>query len=438
MSSPTGATEAGPSATGASEAGWLRTAHLLTGDPAAALRLVAGAVSGTTDPRAVLLRVVRTAPTRGRHHGAAGLQRLDGGVRSAAEQAQDRWRALGTLPVRQRAVLVLRAHSGLTATEVAELLGVAEPLVELDEAAARAAVGGQPHEVVQLLVGHADDAPCPDELGPAVRARRRRRSRWLAAAAVVVALAGLGGLVTGAAAPGPVDGVALTAPLPDPVPYRDGGELAAQARVDTAVSREVAVPFTPTALPITLATSCTDTRALQSISVDGRTVVSGGCGAVPTGDGGPFTVGRTATVTFSVTGRGTALLAVYQRVPLPQYPFPPRPDRLAELPPPGARGALDSRTVGATGEHALDVVVEDGQQLEVHSVAPGAVRLLVDGRELALAEFWDWEASTHALSLAPATLRSHGVTASTGQVVRVTVQATGFAVPGWTVAPRDG
>lgn len=39
------------------------------------------------------------------------------------------WQALGTLPHRQRVVLVLRAYEGLADSEIAEILGAAEGTV---------------------------------------------------------------------------------------------------------------------------------------------------------------------------------------------------------------------------------------------------------------------------------------------------------------------
>ncbi|HSE08266.1 MAG TPA: sigma factor-like helix-turn-helix DNA-binding protein [Nocardioidaceae bacterium] len=113
----------------ARQAALLRTAYLLTGDPVEARELAtstlgklnlawAGVRSGEGADvflRRVMFRA-HTSPWR----------RLGSSRRTAQHQTggSDLWRAVGALPARQRALVVLCHYEGLVESEAAEVLGI--------------------------------------------------------------------------------------------------------------------------------------------------------------------------------------------------------------------------------------------------------------------------------------------------------------------------
>jgi RNA polymerase sigma-70 factor (sigma-E family) len=120
----------------------VRLAYLLTGDHHQAEDIVSDAFAGVyrqwkggrvDNPRAYLRRaVVNTANSRLRRRyleraEAAKRSGDERGVRRVDDDAADHdevWRALGRLPERQRAAIVLRYYEDLSEAETADVLGI--------------------------------------------------------------------------------------------------------------------------------------------------------------------------------------------------------------------------------------------------------------------------------------------------------------------------
>lgn len=134
----------------------LRFGHVLTGNPAAAEDLVQSALVRTVaswsrvrrrdDPEGYVRRTMVNLQTNvwrarpWREGLTADLPEL-ANARSMESEYDDRdrmWRALATLPPRQRAVLVLRYYSELSEAEIAETLGCSKGTVKSQAAKALA------------------------------------------------------------------------------------------------------------------------------------------------------------------------------------------------------------------------------------------------------------------------------------------------------------
>jgi DNA-directed RNA polymerase specialized sigma24 family protein len=133
------------------QANLLRTAYLLTGDEEAAQELVTVSlaklylswtrVRSREDPdvftRRALFDTALGARRRvGRRRGGSPAAQVSGG--------SDLWQAIRSLPAKQRAVVVLRFHEGLSAGETADVLGMSERRVAALATRARAALGVPP------------------------------------------------------------------------------------------------------------------------------------------------------------------------------------------------------------------------------------------------------------------------------------------------------
>lgn len=132
----------------------LRFAHLLTGNPTAAEDLVQDALTRTAlswsrirrqdNPEGYVRRTMvnlRANHWRGRPWRESPTAEVpevaDPRSAEAAYDDRDRmWRALATLPPRQRAVLVLRYYSELSEAEIAETLGCSRGTVKSQAAKA--------------------------------------------------------------------------------------------------------------------------------------------------------------------------------------------------------------------------------------------------------------------------------------------------------------
>ena len=230
----------------------LRLAYFLTGDPEAARDLVqdafvrmAGRFRHLRQPDAFDAYLRRTIVNL---H-ASGLRRLRAERSSLAREAaltvpvahedddhgarDEMWHAILSLPPRQRAAIVLRYYEDLSESAVrrspALLRRSAEP-------ARREGDGDSPHpyregsamndlerQVRDTLLRHEDDAP-PFDISDARRAARRTRRRQarnvvvgaIGAAAVIVAFAGLGGLVRADRSPTVLDKPSPSLPTPAP------------------------------------------------------------------------------------------------------------------------------------------------------------------------------------------------------------------------------
>ncbi|MBB6564802.1 SigE family RNA polymerase sigma factor [Kribbella sandramycini] len=115
----------------------LRTAYLLTRDHALAEDLCQTALAKAwfawsriegENPEPYVRRILMNTYTswwrRRWNNEIPSAELPDTGASTSAEDGQDLWAALGRLPRRQRAVLVLRYYEDLTETETAQLLGV--------------------------------------------------------------------------------------------------------------------------------------------------------------------------------------------------------------------------------------------------------------------------------------------------------------------------
>ena len=97
---------------------WPRVRH--RGDPEAYVRTTMARLHISRWRRLRREVLVGEPPERGQHD--AGLARAD-------EADSDMWRALATLPTKQRAVLVLRYYEQLTDDEIAAMLGITKVTV---------------------------------------------------------------------------------------------------------------------------------------------------------------------------------------------------------------------------------------------------------------------------------------------------------------------
>ena len=130
----------------ARQAALLRTAYLLTGDPGSARELVTDSlgrlhlswdeVRSEEGADAFVRRALFRAHT-------SRWSRLRSGQRPAPPQAKDSdlWRAIRSLPPRQRALVVLGHYEGLSDSEAADVLGMSVNRASSLAAKARAALG---------------------------------------------------------------------------------------------------------------------------------------------------------------------------------------------------------------------------------------------------------------------------------------------------------
>jgi len=127
----------------------LRTAYLLTGDPGSARELVTDSLGrlhlsweearSGVGADAFVRRVLFRAHT-------SRWRRLRSRPRSAPPHAEDSdlWRAIRSLPPRQRALVVLGRYEGLSDSEAADVLGISVNCASSLAAKARAALGVGP------------------------------------------------------------------------------------------------------------------------------------------------------------------------------------------------------------------------------------------------------------------------------------------------------
>jgi DNA-directed RNA polymerase specialized sigma24 family protein len=134
----------------AREAALLRTAYLITGDPAAARKIVTDALGklylswnaaasgeGPEDfVRRVMVRAA-SSPWRLRRRSWRAGHHADG-------EGSALWRAILALPAKQRALIVLIHHDGLSEIEAADVLGLRLDRAKAVVATARETLGVQP------------------------------------------------------------------------------------------------------------------------------------------------------------------------------------------------------------------------------------------------------------------------------------------------------
>ena len=90
---------------------------------------------------------------------------------------------------------------------------------------------------------------------------------------------------------------------------------------------------------------------------------------------------------------------------------------------------MATAVTGWNGTYVMrDVVVSANERLLVEHVAPGEVRILVNGVLISIVESWDYaNPSTAFISLDPTQLEHYGLHIATGHKVTVTLEANRFA-----------
>jgi hypothetical protein len=320
-----------------------------------------------------------------------------------------------------------------------------------------------------LLVERSDTlVAAPDHLARVHRriVRRQRHVRAGVAVAGVAAVATLAAVGLPALSDSHPTRV-VDHPKPALPEYAYGGRLLAGAVLHSPRQGSVTVRFTPTSWRLTVrTTSDADWHGRSSYvaAVNGHPLVWAGGPSVGglSGNAGEeerfwsshgVRLGHPSTVTLTITrGKpprrpvrpvpepardrpaGTLTVGVYQRVPVAEYPLPAPPAKLPALPPVSShRESLDSRQVGATGRWHLTVPVVHGVHLEIKVVAPGQLRMLVEGHLIGDYEWWQYGEMGAGLDVGLRSLRERGVVVEEGGTVDVTVEASRFTVPAWTV-----
>ncbi|MFI5835556.1 hypothetical protein ACIA5A_17955 [Micromonospora sp. NPDC051300] len=154
---------------------------------------------------------------------------------------------------------------------------------------------------------------------------------------------------------------------------------------------------------------------------------------------------------------GAMAVGVYTPVPFESFPLPSRPAELVDLdtvaksatgnpgePFPNELGEVDARTASSpNGSYRLDLAMPLQLDIVVCAVAPGRIRVLVDGKEVERRAFYDWsgECGTGGALASEYDLPPRfKVPVHTGERVTVTVVTDSFTVAGWRVgfAPGPG
>lgn len=112
-------------------------------------------------------------------------------------------------------------------------------------------------------------------------------------------------------------------------------------------------------------------------------------------------IGDTVELTMIVTraasplpSEGTFSLGVYERVPVEDYPFPPRPEALAPL---DYRGMVWPGLIvdtieasGSSGTHVHELRAPAGLSIYAIAQTPGKLTILVNGTPILIHESWDY------------------------------------------------
>lgn len=253
-----------------------------------------------------------------------------------------------------------------------------------------------------------------------VRAARRRRALTTAVSLLLV----VAGVVYAGLLPfeRSFEPAAPSYRFPD---YQDGRRVIGQAWA-AAPGDSVSVRFVPTSLDLALFRHCdagSGGYLYTDVKVNGHPMAGGSCGA---GTGGvTFTeqetgwahlgvvVGRPSVATMTILGRQSPdspepsqsllpvtnaavfALALGEAVPVEDYPFPPRPESLAELPAPpsGAITVLSADPADPNGRRQAVVTWPDNGQVAVWTNTPGRLRVLLDDVEVLSFDHWTYEAN---------------------------------------------
>lgn len=297
------------------------------------------------------------------------------------------------------------------------------------------------------------------------RVRRRRRVMSIAGSVVAIAAIGAGSatVLHGSSSSSTVASSRLESPT-----YYAGGKRIAEGAMHTPAQGSVSVTFVPTSWQLALRFECTSSDGwpggdVVTITVNGKPVEAGNCGevgaaAAGTGQAQKFwsdlgvQLGQPSVVTLELASgdlpndgilpplavakrpTGVTRLAVYQRVPVDQYPFPKAPKTLLPLNAPPGAPSLDSRQVGANGRWTLHTTAIAGRQIQTDVVAPGELTFTVDDRLIDACETWDYTDDGCSVSIDAGALRGIGVDVTDGQAIDIVVQASRFATPAWVLA----
>ncbi|GAA1395890.1 SigE family RNA polymerase sigma factor [Catellatospora coxensis] len=443
----------------------LRIAYLLSGDHILAEDLLQTALAKSWtawrrihgDPEPYVRRVlVNTYNSwwRRRWHGERPTETLPEHAgpsqHNAVDERDQLWRALDRLPRQQRVVLVLRYFEDLTEAEIARTMDISPGAVKAYASRGLATLRLDP--TLRALPQADEDAPTGNERLVAVHRRitQRRRGRLSAAAALcLIVIAGISGY---ALAPGQDRGD--VADLPEL--YR-GQRIVARVQASFA-QRSAELVWTPGTTDLTLFGDCATGAppAEVELSVNGTYVTTITCGArlefavaramsARTAAAWNVRAGQPARITLTVVGTvalsaepaaddGLMAVAVAERVPFEQYPFPPRPAKLAPLEapdvPPG-RARLDGPEA-----QVVSGVWRGSLTLRARAQTPGSLLVSVNGIPVENFEWWDYEQGNRAGFLDAADAQRLGLTLVDGQTVVITVEPEHMTGDWWlTVAP---
>jgi hypothetical protein len=291
-----------------------------------------------------------------------------------------------------------------------------------------------------------------------VQVRRRitvRRRRISAAAGAVLIIVLFGGYL---ALPGPNAhplpmGPATIGALPL---YAYGGKLATEVRSDLATA-SIALTWQPGVREFVVVIFCAASATQDRIRV-GSTLLEnltpqqwgpGSAGTCDSEHGEPYFMNRMAegaTAMFSVSmmtqqgqpallPEGELAVGVYEPVPFPEYPLPPRPAELTALP--KALTCPEGQTLllsGADPAAPVTRAVTWQQALLVQLLAQTPGQFLIEADSAALAQLSSYDYSTRASTItwAPGPLSSW-LPPPAGTTVNLTVTPT-YVTGAWSVA----
>jgi hypothetical protein len=321
-----------------------------------------------------------------------------------------------------------------------------------------------------------------------VRVIRRRRAAAASLSVVVVLLVatGLSGLLRDSpdrSAPVPAYRQKVAGGL---LPRYNGGDKAtAYTAFQTDEKRATTFTFTPKSWDFSVAAACDKempTSQAVSIEINGKPYVSGNCSRgftsvgssigeeQPPGAEFGMHLGEPATMGVNIVRSGNAIrtwtvgpeklpayrgamgsyqvaVGIYTPMPVADYPFPPRPHQLLSLDDTAVNGSggrllgtVDARSVGPTGHgDVTTTLTRKGVEVDMYSVAPGAITVTVNGTVVGSAASWAWTGEGNTVGpLTPHDLRGLGIDVKAGD--RITVGAAGarFTDPAWVAQVREG
>lgn len=318
--------------------------------------------------------------------------------------------------------------------------------------------------LIQALHARAEAVrPKPEATGRLhARLRVRRRRTWLATAAAAIAAA----VAVGLTVPGHTGHATVVPAKPAAAypAYQQGGKAIAGGQIVSPAQGALTFTFAPTSYQLYLATFCTNPRTLVSVAVNGHLASFGACGgglgniADPAASQAAWKIsnqvilGRPNTVTVTLvdadtpTARtlppskrpaGTVSAAIYQGVPLADYPLPAKPARLAPLTANGGEAVvLDSRVVGGNGTFTVPLPV--GSRLDLTAIAPGQIDVWANGQHLETEAFWTYHDQTASIDLTAGRLREPRTIPTPGESVTVRITASRFTGPYWLASTGAG